>query len=324
MKKTNLKIVLVTIFAALLSGCTWLNTETEGGISRGKLIVGMMAVGAGIAGIVHSDSDSGDTILPTRPTTTPDTTPEVGIATSDSVMEGNAAVAPTALAANAIRNLQSDAIDGVAITASRYDDLSTRLPQVYVQRLEFAALGIWVNGNDPEIGMTDHDDYDYAFLGDNGVNPPSTTDGRGDAIYDVEGDATYRGLNFFPDGSLTMHFDLGTFEGAMSATEGVAETPDDFGGANPAAGTDFFTFSFTNGRITDTGFEVSDISSITGLGFFSGLNSITATSLTGRFYNGPGYNPSTAAPTELAGVVEITNGGGMNDLHIGFLGRIQP
>ena len=68
MKKAHLKIVLVTIFAALLSGCTWLNTETEGGISRGKLIVGMMAVGAGIAGIVHSDSDSGDTILPIRPT----------------------------------------------------------------------------------------------------------------------------------------------------------------------------------------------------------------------------------------------------------------
>ena len=94
MKKAHLKIVLVTIFAALLSGCTWLNTETEGGISRGKLIVGMVAFGAGIAGIAHSDSDSGDTILPTRPTTgggdDPDL-PVVSIATSNTaIIEGGA------------------------------------------------------------------------------------------------------------------------------------------------------------------------------------------------------------------------------------------
>ena len=69
MKKTNLKIVTMTIFAALLSGCTWLNTETEGGISGGKLLIGMVAVGAGIAGIAHSGSDGAsddNTVLPTR------------------------------------------------------------------------------------------------------------------------------------------------------------------------------------------------------------------------------------------------------------------
>ena len=230
----------------------------------------------------------------------------------------DAAVAPTDLAVNAIRNLQSDAINGVTITASRYDDASS-MPQVYVQMLEFAALGVWVNGNTPEIGMVDHD-FDYAFLGDNGVNPPSTTDGRGDAIYDVEGDATYLGLNFFPDGSLTMHFDSGTFDGRMLAL--AVDVDDDFGGANPSGLNDNFVFSF-GGDITANGFAVSG-SLIFSTGFFSGLSGVTTTSLTGRFYNGAGYDPSAAAPTELAGVVEITNGGGMNDLHMGFLGRIEP
>ena len=233
----------------------------------------------------------------------------------------NAAVAPTPLAANLIRNLLSEDIGGVTISASRYGDAAT--PDVFVQMLEFAALGIWVNGNDPEIGMTDHD-FDYAFLGDNGVNPPAMSNGRGDAIYNLEGDATYLGLNFFPSGALTMHFDLGTFEGNMAAIEGSAsQNLNAFGGSGPSSATDFFSFAFTNGDITDNGFEVSGFS-IIGTGFFGGLGGVTTTSLTGRFYNGPGYDPSAAAPTELAGVIEITNGGGMNDLHMGFLGRIEP
>ena len=233
--------------------------------------------------------------------------------------ELNAYDIPTVLATNVIRNLQSDDIGGVTITASRYGDAAA--PDVFVQMLEFAALGVWVNGNTPEIGTTDHD-FDYAFLGDNGVNPPAMSDGRGDAIYNIEGDATYLGLNFFPDGLLTMHFDAGNFGGAMTAVEGVNQTPDDFGGADPSGGTDFFNFSFTpaDGSITPTGFEVSGFS-ITGLGFFSGLNGVTTTSLTGRFYNGPGYDPSAAAPTELAGVVETNIGGGADELKMGFLGR---
>ena len=231
--------------------------------------------------------------------------------------ELNAYDIPTVLATNVIRNLQSEDIGGVTITASRYGDAAA--PDVFVQMLEFAALGVWVNGNTPEIGMTDHD-FDYAFLGDNGVNPPAMSDGRGDAIYNLEGDATYLGLNFFPDGSLTMDFDAGTFRGVMSALEGVDETLDSFGGATPSGEDDIFNFSFTNGNFTPNGFAVSGFS-ILGFGFFSGLNGVTTTTLTGRFYNGAGYDPSAAAPTELAGVVEITNGGGMNDLHMGFLGK---
>ena len=231
----------------------------------------------------------------------------------------NAYDIPTDLAANLIRNLQSEDINGVTITASRYGDAAA--PDVFVQMLEFAALGVWVNDNTPEIGMTDHD-FDYAFLGDNGVNPPAMSDGRGDAIYDLEGDATYRGLNFFPDGQLTMHFDLGTFEGNMSASEATFERVNSYGpGANPS-GFALISFFFRNGDITADGFEVSDFS-IVGRGFFMPLDGITDTELTGRFYNAAGYDPSMAAPTELAGVVETTIGGA-DELEIGFLGRIQP
>ena len=125
---------------------------------------------------------------------------------------------PTAVSANAIRNRRSESINGAAITGSRYDDASG-MPQIYVQMLEFAALGIWVDGNAPEIGVDDYD-YDYAFLGDNVVNSPAMTDGRGSATYNVEGDATYRGLNFFPDGSMAADFDMRTFRLVLEAGDG--------------------------------------------------------------------------------------------------------
>ena len=227
---------------------------------------------------------------------------------------------PDPLAADAIRSGgDSGPFATNPITGFQYNDADGN-PQVFVQQAEFAALGIWVNGNTPEIGVFDHD-YDYAFLGNNVVNPPSTMNSRGDVVYNIEGDATYRGLNFFPDGTMTMSFDAGTFRGVVAALN--SGTANYYGGADPSGGNDTFTFSFTNGDITANGFEVSGFS-ILGLGFFSELNGVTTTSLTGGFYNGAGYDPSAAAPTEMAGVMEITNGGGMNDLHMGFLGRIRP
>ncbi len=428
MKKTNLKIVLVTIFAALLSGCTWLNTETEGGISRGKLIVGMVAFGAGIAGIVHSDSDSGDTILPIRPTTGGgDTLPEVGIATSDSVMEGgavvltitsdtraptsglavviniggvgvvaadftsddctglvcqvvilptdttaeltltaafdtddsiaetwtamimpdaaifsidtnaddadfqidnpdllttatngipliqlDAAVDPTPLAANLIRagGDENSSRAAIPITGFRYGDAAT--PRAFVQKLDFAHIGIWINGN-----LADNN-FSYAWLGENVVAPPATTDSRGDAIYEVEGDATYKGINFFPDGTMVMHFDSNTFDVTLSAS--ALDEADDFGGT-PVTGGGIFGIAIAAGAITDDGFEFTG-TPILGLnsGFFSDLDAITSFSMSGRFHDDSAtYDPSMAAPTELSGVAEIVDAEG--NLNMGFLGR---
>ena len=231
----------------------------------------------------------------------------------------NAYATPTALAANVIRNRRSESINGAAITGSRYDDPSD-MPQIYVQMLEFAALGIWVDGNAPEIGVDDYD-YDYAFLGDNVVNSPAMTDGRGSATYNVEGDATYRGLNFFPDGSMAADFDMRTFRLVLEAGDGGAFINDAFGGIDPSNQGDNFVL-VVNGAITDEGFGASNFTFNAQSGFFSGLSGVTATTLTGRFYNdAAGYDPSMAAPTELAGVIETNIGGGADELKLGFLGR---
>ena len=238
----------------------------------------------------------------------------------------NAYATPTALAANAIRNLQSDAIEGVAITASLYADASG-MPQVYVQMLEFAALGIWVNGNAPEIGVFDHINYDYAFLGDNAV---ATLPNSGSANYFIEGDATYKGVNFFPDGGISANFGTGNVFINISASGSSAlNRADDFGDANamvpmtgggmrPLSTSDSMQVNFTAPII---GNEFQGTPIITGGGFFSDLAGFdsAASSFSGRFYDSATYNPAATLPRELSGVMEIVDAQG--NLNMGFLGR---
>ena len=467
MKKVHLKIVLVTIFAALLSGCTWLNTETEGGISRGKLIVGMVAVGAGIAGIAHSDSDSGDTILPIRPTMEmeddgggeppvtmmpdPMPLPVVGfIATSDTVMEGDAVVlritssidAPagglavvinigvadateftsgtppqciglvcrvviaatertalltiTPLSGDAAevreswtaeiaaadtytldRTATTDTFDitnldlpvaadtttlaqlnayamSVAVAAppfrqggnsntalsssqtlpiveAQYNDASGN-PQILTQHLQFAALGVWVSGNATAV-----DGFQYASLADNVVVPPITTAGVGTATYDIEGDAVYKGLRFYPDGTFNANFDTATISGAISVrigpTSGGNSAIDDFGTDPPrlADGTDLsgdnlrMRMQFmTAAPITEDGFSASDFRVFfVNSNHFSPLLNIDG-QINGRFHAGTGYVGDTAPP-EMSGTFSIMDGttdcdGGACELKGGFLG----
>ena len=234
------------------------------------------------------------------------------------------------LAASAIRNRQSDAVGGVAITGSRYDD-AVGDPQIFVQRIEFASFAAYVDGQEPTISGFEHD-FDYVFLGDDSVNPPSTSDRRGMADYDVEADATYQGVNFFPDGSLTMNFDAGTFNGGFSVRgnspanyfgDANAMVPDGSGSSQTVAGNDNVDFSVIRGRITADGFE-SDLTIDTADGFFSALSSFTSASLLGSFYNANAdlYDPALGNdPVEIAGAGVIENGGGINDLRFGFLGK---
>ncbi len=237
----------------------------------------------------------------------------------------NAYDIPTALSVNLIRNLQSDAVRGVAITASRYDDASGN-PQVYVQLLEFAALGVWVNGNAPDIGVFDHINYDYAFLGDNVV---ATLPTSGSASYSIEGDAIYKGVNFFPDGIISANFGTGGNVNVLISADGSNATnrADDYGDANamvpmtgggmrPATATDNINIQFT-GTIIGNEFQGTPI--ITGGGFFADLAGFdsAASSFSGRFYDSV-PNPATA-PRELAGVMEIVDDQG--NLEMGFLGR---
>ena len=239
--------------------------------------------------------------------------------------ELNAYDIPSALAADAIRNFQSDAIDGVAITASLYADASG-MPQVYVQLLEFAALGIWINGNTPEIGVFDHLNYDYAFLGDNVVTPPAMSDLRGIASYTIEGDATYKGVNFFPDGSLNSDFDAGTFSLVITADGG--EALDDFGsatamlpdgsGMRSVVGIDSLVV-VTAGTIDSSGFQGTPMVNVAS-GFFVDLFAGATGTVRGGFYDDPlNYDSAMATPRELSGVMEIVDAQG--NLEMGFLGR---
>ena len=246
----------------------------------------------------------------------------------------------TALAAGEIRNRQSDTVGGVEITGSRYDDEDGDA-QIFVQDIEFAAIAAYVAPRmaiaaaavAAQVGQgSTISDFDYAFLGDNRFNPPSTSDGRGTADYDIEGDATYRGVNFFPEGSLTMNFDAATFSGRFSVLgnspvnyfgDANAMVPDGSGGMRTVEPTDDFDFS-VNGDITGDGFEANEsgLTVDTAEGFFSALSSFTSASLLGSFYDADGYNPASGNdPIEIAGAGVIENGGGINDLNFGFLGR---
>ena len=242
----------------------------------------------------------------------------------------NSLATQTDLVASAIRNRQSDTVGGVAITGSQYDDEDGN-PQIIVQQIEFAAFAAYVDGQEPTISGFEHD-FDYVFLGDDVVNPPSTSDRRGMADYDVEADATYQGVNFFPDGSLTMNFDAGTFNGGFSVRgnspanyfgDANARVPDGSGSSRTVEGTDNVDFSVIRGRITAEGFE-SDLTVDTAEGFFSALSSFTSASLLGSFYDDAavGYDPALGNdPVEIAGAGVIENGGGINDLRFGFLGK---
>ena len=202
----------------------------------------------------------------------------------------DAAVAPAILATNQIRaGEDNDSINSsratIPITGFRYGDAAT--PDVFVQKLDFAHIGIWING-----ALADND-FDYAWLGDNVVLPPAMTDGRGTATYGIEGDATYNGVNFFPDGLLIMNFNAGTFAGDILANS-ASNQADDFGGITPTDGEASFGLNFSNGIITAEGFEATGIP-IAAAGSFSQLNGMRG-NMVGRFHDAAGYDPTMATP----------------------------
>ena len=117
-----------------------------------------------------------------------------------------------------------------------------------------------------------------------------------------------------------MHFDSGTFDARLNAF--VVDLADDFGGTPVPTGSAAFELRITGGTITSDGFEFTGTPLLGNGGFFSDLNAIDSFSMSGRFHDDSAtYDPSMAAPTELSGVAEIIDGGGTNDLHMGFLGR---
>ena len=240
----------------------------------------------------------------------------------------------------------------IPITGLRYNDADGN-PQIYVQRLTYANLGIWTNGQEPTIitsstaTASDFDnDFRYGFLADNALLGSDLPTTRAQANYEVEGDATYRGVNFFIEGSINAMFTAGTFLSNIGT--GGGDALDDFGSANAmvpdvddldgdgdtaelrtVAATDRFRI-FTNGGINNDGFSgtptidvatgfFADFVTDNGMGIM--VQDITSASFSGRFYDESTYDGTITAPDELAGTGVIVDGGGTNDLHFGFLGQ---
>ena len=255
---------------------------------------------------------------------------------------------PVVLASTAIR-AGSESSTGT-ITGFRYND-PAGMPQIYVQRLQgFAHLGIWVGGEEPTVSGFDHN-FLYASLADNAVAPTSPTPGAGIAVYFLEGDATYKGVNFFPDGSVRFNFGtvadgIGTpgmsYDGSITANGGTdenhfgaddARVPDGSTLGRFVNATDVLTINLV-GSITADGFvgtrpdsggtQISTTTIGTASGFFADLGNppdITSASFSGRFYDSTGYSATSGNdPRELAGAGVIEDGGGTNNLHFGIIG----
>ena len=240
---------------------------------------------------------------------------------------------PVELVADDIRAGVDATTNVGTIVGARYND-AAGLPQIYVQRVlerGFAHLGIWVSGKEPTPGDSDHDDFRYASLADNAVsNLPSTGIGQ----YFFEADATYKGVNFFPDGNLVMNFGANNFRGSMDV-EGSqgANGADYFGvggtlpdGTNPSAFDSLsITYEQADGTInldgTFSGSWTIPIATAADAptGFFSDLAGATGGTIGGRFYHSSGYNPMDRDPFEIAGSGMITDSA-MNELRFGFLG----
>ncbi len=198
---------------------------------------------------------------------------------------------------------------------------------IIVQQLQFAHLGVWITDDDD----IDNNEFLYASLNENPLTAlPTPASSVDTATYDVEGDAVFRGLRFYPDGQFVADFNNGVVGGLLSARGNPANIDDDFGvGAtlpndNPVTAADFVVFTFLDLPISGGGFTgtTSDIfiDDFGGGGFFSTIRGGGFTG-SGRFHDVDGYiggDSATVAPAELSGVFE------RNGVFGGFLGEIQP
>ena len=207
-----------------------------------------------------------------------------------------------------------------------------------MQRLRgFAHLGIWVGGKVPTVGEDGHN-FNYAVLSDNVVTTlPTGANQR--ARYILEGDATYKGANFFPDGRIDVNFGAATFSVTINVLansqpaitddfgDAAPMLPDGTGGFRPVAVDDDLAIAF-EGTISGNTFTGTPSIGFA-RGFFADfvvddgtgnlVEDITSASFDIRFYDAPGYDSTMADPTEAAGVLEIIDG--TDELHMGFLGR---
>ena len=231
------------------------------------------------------------------------------VANTATLDELNTLATPSILSANMIRS----GIGPLDITGQRY---AFSNGSIIVQQLQFAHLGIWING-----GVSDGD-FSYANLNENPLphSPENVVPMR--AIYNVEADAVFNGVNFYPDGRLTADFSAGTagtLTGFVTAGGDADNTADDFGAdatlnGNPPTINDVIVIQFLEGVISDGEFSGRAVVNL-GTGFFRPVV-LAEGSFSGRFHDADDYD-AASAPREMSGIF-----GGEN-LRGGFLGKLQ-
>ena len=198
---------------------------------------------------------------------------------------------------------------------------------IIVQQLQYAYLGVWIADDIDENNIVDNG-LRYENLADN-IPTTSPTTLTPTATYNLEGDALFNGLRFYPDGELTADFGAGTLSGELSARGDDTNRDDDFGvGATlPNGGRALDAGDILVLLLTDVSFSVGGEFSVTfsnnptTRGFFASLD-LGGGPFNGRFHDADTYD-GTAAPTELSGTFQYDGGTG-DSVSGGFLGELQP
>ena len=362
-----LSLINLAVAAALLSGCQFFTPIADdadsGAFDPRKVLAVSFLVGGGLF-LKSGGSSNSSTSTPTVGNddgNTPTLLPEPSNARILAELNAYAMSVTVAFRQGGDGDTRANAPapprpqpQTLPIVEAQYNDPSGN-PQILTQHLEFAALGVWVNG---DATATAVDGFQYASLADNVVVPPTTTAGVGTAIYDVEGDAVYRGLRFYPDGIFTADFNMGAM-GAVGGTIvvrpgtsaggnsllddfGTTTTPTRFDGTSLISlGGDplFMRMRFTDAPITADGFSASNLEVlfVSGTGvFFSPVEEdLLRGQINGRFHAGTDYVGNNAvlpeinaAPPEISGTFSITDttmdcGGSGCELKGGFLGDLR-
>ena len=247
--------------------------------------------------------------------------------------------------------------------ASMEDDATREGVSGFIRGLEYASIGLWVKDNSLVIAPAPGDtngQYPYYGIFPAAAFVTVALPGRGTATYDVEGDAIYRGIRFFPDGAITMDFEQLSWEGHISASGGDVNRPDDFGSATAMVpdgnggmravdSNDFISFSvgvnpgaksggiypfyyYGNHHNFSTFYDFSGNNivvyppDVEGRGFFADLDRAGTRSsnyyLFGTFSDAPDYDPAThGAPSELSGFFGTSFPILNDNIKGGFLGK---
>ena len=222
------------------------------------------------------------------------------------------------LDASAIRDGGDSTVFG--LTGGRYNFIDS---SVIVQQLEHAYLGVWMDGDVADNTLR----YRYANLNDNMLATLPTTS-TPTATYNVEVDAFFDRLRFYPDGMLIANFANGTLSGTLSANGAAATVDNHFGvgatlpdGTFPDSGDELsLVVTLDPNSISNGAFSIG-LTAFPTRGFFAPLDAGTGT-FVGRFHDDADYD-ETAAPDELSGTFTYTGNLGA-EITGGFLGRIQP